>query len=580
MKKLMGTICALAAMTACADLEKVSLDGTWDFAFERKGKLADAATSFTATDKIVVPGCFDMMPKWYAQRGLAQYRRTFTLEKDVRNAFLKVKGFGLQAKFFLDGREVAVSRLAYSTLELELGALATGEHTLVAALDNNLTGDMDLVYKPNYDFYLAGGFFHGVELKLQHAPVELDRVVVRTRDYRTGAVELTLEAKGELPAELTADVSFDGAKAAAVLFKDRKATVKVPNPTLWSPAAPNLHTVTATLPRSGDSSDQAMRATARFGIRQIEAHDKAFWLNGEKMWLKGVNRHESQPEDGYATSKTQMYRDIQLMKSIGCNYVRGSHYPQCADFLDLCDELGLMVWEESLGWGNWTDLKNETFIRDQITQTRMMVRESINHPCVVISAYLNEFGSERKEGRELSDRLIDTIRAEDTGHLVGFASSHGWEDVCNDRTDFIAFNLYPSWHGQIGRGSTPESLSEVIKEQFDLNLGYLRKRYGNDKPIMISETGCYSLYGNHDPMGAQWSEEFQSEYLENFIRLSLASPEMSGFTVWQFCDTRTYFRGGSDIRTKPMGYNMAGLFDRHRNAKVAAGMVKRYYTAK
>ena len=571
-RHLLSSLACTVTLLAQADLARLSLDGTWDFSFVRGAALAAGKADFAATDKMVVPGCFDMMPKWYAQRGLAHYRRTFTLEKDVRNAFLKVRGFGLQAKFFLDGKEVPTSRLAYSALELELGALAAGEHTLVAALDNNLTGDMDLVYKPNYDFYLAGGFFHGVELKLQYQPVELDRVVVRTRDYKTGTVELTLEAKGELATDLTADVSFDGAKAVPVAFKDRKVTLKVPNPTLWSPAAPNLHSVTVDTP--------AGRTSARFGIRQIAAHDKAFWLNGEKIWLKGVNRHESQPEDGYATSKTQMYRDIQLMKSIGCNYVRGSHYPQCADFLDLCDELGIMVWEESLGWGNWKDLKNEVFIRDQILQTQMMVRESINHPSIVISAYLNEFGSEREEGRALSDRLIDTIRAEDTGHLIGFASSHGWEDVCNDKTDFIAFNLYPSWHGQIGRGSTPESLSAVIKEQFDINIGYLRKRFGNDKPIMISETGCYSLYGNHDPMGAQWSEEFQSEYLENFLKLSVASPEMGGFTVWQFCDARTYFRGGSDIRTKPMGYNMAGLFDRHRNAKVAAGTVKKYYTEK
>ena len=117
-----------------------------------------------------------------------------------------------------------------------------------------------------------------------------------------------------------------------------------------------------------------------------------------------------------------------------------------------------------------------------------------------------------------------------------------------------------------------------MKEQFAANVGFLRKRYGGDKPIIISETGCYSLYGNHDPMGAQWTEEFQSEYLENFLKVTFASPEMSGFTVWQFCDARTYFRGGSDIRTKPLGYNMAGLFDRYRNAKLAATTVKRYYT--
>ena len=104
--------------------------------------------------------------------------------------------------------------------------------------------------------------------------------------------------------------------------------------------------------------------------------------------------------------------------------------------------------------------------------------------------------------------------------------------------------------------------------------------FGEDKPIIISETGCYSLYGNHDPMAAQWTEEFQSEYLDHWLTAVTESPEMSGFTVWQFCDARTYFRGGSDIRTKPLGYNMAGLFDRHRNAKMAAATVKRHYTAK
>ena len=239
-----------------------------------------------------------------------------------------------------------------------------------------------------------------------------------------------------------------------------------------------------------------------------------------------------------------------------------------------------MVWEESLGWGNWRDLTNKVFMADQVLQTQMMVRESINHPSIVITGFLNEFGSNLKEGRVLADKIIDAVRAEDTGHLLGFASSHGWEDECNDKTDFIAFNLYPAWHGQIGRAMTPESLTAVVKEQFAANVGFLRKRYGDDKPIIISETGCYSLYGNHDPMGAQWTEEFQSEYLENFLKVTFASPEMSGFTVWQFCDSRTYFRGGSDIRTKPLGYNMAGLFDRYRNAKLAATTVKRYYTGR
>ena len=568
--KLSGLfLLSISAATAMADVERMPLDGVWDFAFERGASMASADANFNATDKMVVPGCFDLTPKWYAQRGLAHYRRGFTLARDVSCAYLRVKGMGLQAKFFVDGREAASSKLPYSTLEMPLGRLAAGEHTVAVALDNNLTGERELVYKPNYDFFLSGGFYHGVELKLQYEPVELDRVVVRTRDYATGTVELALEAKGALPGSVKAAVSFDGGKAEEVAFLNGRASMRVPGFRLWSPEHPNLHRVTVRSPYG--------TSTTRFGIRQIEARGKAFWLNGEKLWLKGVNRHESHPEDGYATGMPTMYRDITLMKSIGCNYVRGSHYPQRDEFLSLCDELGLMVWEEALGWGNWSDLADKKFMASQVEQVRLMVRESINHPSVVISAFLNEFGSNSESGRVLADMLIETIRAEDTGHLVSYASMCNVSDICFSNADFIAFNAYPAWHGRIGRGSTPDSLGRAVREEFNAAVAYLRRTFGDDKPIIVSETGCYSLYGSHDPMGAQWSEEFQSEYLDHWLKAVTESPEMSGFTVWQFCDSRTFFRGGSDIRTKPLGFNMAGLFDRHRNPKLAATTVRRYY---
>ena len=148
MKKTIACAALLAAaFTAHAELGRISLDGTWDFSFARDAKLSSASSDFKATDKMVVPGCFDLMPKWYAQRGLAHYRRTFALDKQTKDAWLVVKGMGLQAKFFIDGREVAVSKLPYSTLEISLGALAAGEHTLVVALDNRLPGSKDLVFK-------------------------------------------------------------------------------------------------------------------------------------------------------------------------------------------------------------------------------------------------------------------------------------------------------------------------------------------------------------------------------------------------------------------------------------------------
>lgn len=563
-----GTIfCALCALA----MERMSLDGVWDFAFQEDANLSAANPASSPSDKIVVPGCFDLMPKWYAKRGLAHYRRTFELKEDAANAYLVVKGMGLQGKFFVDGRDIGGSRLPYSTFELDCGPLKAGVHTLVAALDNNLKWTDRLIYQPNYDFFLSGGFYHGVELKLQHHPVELDRVVVRTRDYRTGCVELALETKGDLPDLITAQVSFDGSPSRSLSFANGRATVEVPDFRLWSPEKPNLHTVRVSLEKCG-------AAETRFGIRSFETKGKKFLLNGEEIYLKGVNRHESHPDDGYATTRTVMYRDIELMKSIGCNYVRGAHYPQADEFLSLCDVMGLMVWEESLAWGNWRGvLTNSEFIASQIEQTRLMVRNSINHPSVVISSFLNEFGSHLPEGKALCDKLIETIRAEDSGHLVSFASSHPHDDISADNCDFIAFNLYPGWHYNIGEATTPQTLQSVIKRTFDNAVAYLRKRYGHNKPMIIGETGVYAIYGNHDPMAAQWTEEFQREYLETQFKTVYDSCEMSGFTVWQFCDARTYFRGGGDIRTKPFGFNNAGLFDRYRRPKLAAQMISDCY---
>ena len=571
--KILAVVATVSMSIAASALERKSLDGLWEFAFAEGSSITEANADFVAVDRMTVPGCYDLMPKWYAKRGLGSYRRAFTLEKSTDAAFLKVKGMGLRARFFVDGREVGSSNFPYLTFELPLGALAAGSHTVAVALDNVLERNTHDVFQPYYDFYLSGGFYHGVEIVCTERPTDLDRVVVRTRDYRTGHVELALEVKGKpLPASVSASVSFDGAAGREVEFLNGRALVEVPSFRLWSCEAPNLHTVSVKTRDFGF-------ATVRFGIREIKARGKKFYLNGKEISLLGVNRHESHPEFGYATDRKVMYRDIELMKSVGCNYVRGSHYPQSEDFLDLCDEMGLMVWEESLGWGNDDELDDPEFMRRQVEQTSLTARMSINHPSVIISGFMNEFESCEKKGKVLADKLIAAIRAEDTGRLVTFACNHALNDICNDNTDFITINRYPAWHGNRGTALTPESLHNVITNDFALSVAYMRKRYGADKPIIVGETGVYSIYGYHDPMHAQWSEEFQSEYLDNWLKVVLSSPEMAGFTVWQFCDSRTYFRGGSDIRTKPMAFNMAGLFDSARRAKLAAMTVKKHYEA-
>ncbi len=565
MKKTIAAAVVLAAVGVFAGTGQVCLNGSWEFRFEENKALEEVSdAAFAATDSIAVPGCFDMMPKWFTKRGTGLYRRTFTLEKDVLNAYLVVDGMGLRGRFRVDGKDLGDVALPYSRFELATGPLAAGKHTVFAALDNRFDEQTMKLFLPYYDFYAFGGFYHGVSLKLQTAAVQPDKVFVRTRDYTTGTVELELAFLGEGPSDFEASVRFDGAAARAVAFRNRRATLAVPGFKLWSPDAPNLHTVTV--------AAAGGEASARFGIREIKAEKKRLWLNGKPLYLKGANRHESHPEFGAATPEALMVHDIQLLKSIGGNFFRGSHYSQSQRFLDYCDEAGVLVWEESLGWGNIPkQMADLEFFRLQNEQTRLMVRNSSNHPSVIIFGFLNEFASNSKEGKALADALIKTIKDEDSGRLVTFACNHNDNDICNENTDLVSFNTYPGWIGS--DAGSAENLKGLVSNTVSNIVGRFRKLYP-EKPIIVSEMGTCGVYGQHEEGAAQWTEEFEAEYNGDILDVIFANPEICGLTFWQFTDSRSYHRGGATIRTKPFAMNLAGLYDGYRRPKAVVPVVK------
>ncbi len=546
----------------------LDLNGSWEFRFEEGALLADAANpDFRPDCTIPVPACFDALPDWYLKRGVGLYRRTFRLAADVPAAWLEVAGMGLVGSFVLDGRPVGESALPYSTLRFPTGPLAAGEHTLFVALGNRLDEPRLTLARPYYDFYLHGGLYHGVSLAFD------DRALrVRTRDIRDGTVEI--EAVRFPESDFDATLLFDGRNAVPASFHGGRATVRVPDFRLWSPASPNLHTV-ALAPDHQDHQDHQDHPTirTRFGIRTIEARDGRLWLNGEPLYLKGANRHEAHPTFGSATPEAVMMADIQNLKSIGANFVRGAHYPQADRFLDLCDENGLLVWEEALGWGNgtsWNDRRqtefaNPDFLEDNLAQARLMVEKSFNHPSVALFGFLNEFESATPEGKAIADRIISTIRSYDSGRLVTFACNHNGNDISNENTDVVSFNTYPGWIGS--QPGTPDELRALMERDLAGIVRYFRSKWP-DKPILVSEMGACGEYGRHDAAGAQWTEEFEAEYLADAARAVGARPEISGFTIWQLTDCRSFHRGGADVRCKPFAENLAGLYDGYRRAKL------------
>ena len=306
--------------------------------------------------------------------------------------------------------------------------------------------------------------------------------------------------------------------------------------------------------------------------REVKAAKKRLWLNGEILFLKGANRHEAHPQFGAATPEALMVQDIQLLKSLNGNFFRGSHYQQCQRFLDYCDEMGVLVWEESLGWGNKPDeMSDPEFFRLQVVQTREMVRSSFNHPSVIIFAYMNENNSHTNEGKKLNDALIEAIKSQDSGRLVTFACNHNMDDLSNENTDIVSVNTYPGWIGS--DAGTLENQKRLIDENVTKIVSRHRRLYP-EKPIVVSEMGTTAIYGYHDPAAGQGTEEFQYYYNRDVLERIFADPEMAGLAFWHFADSRTYHRGGSVIRTKLLAENMAGLYDGYRRAKLAAHVVR------
>ena len=254
--RILSLIVAFAAAVSSAAVPALDLNGSWQFRFEEGRSIAQAGNpAFVPTGTIAVPGCYDMLPAWLCRRGTGLYRRTFTLDRAVPNAWLVIDGMGLVGNFKIDGRDLGIHPYPYAKLELETGPLAAGTHTLYAALDNRFDWETLKLARPYYDFYLFGGFYHGVSLKYDNR-----KLFVRTRDYASGTVEI--EAVNFKNADFDATLVFDGKNEVKASFKGARAKVQVPDFKLWSPESPNLHTVAL------KSSSAAV--SARFGIRESQ----------------------------------------------------------------------------------------------------------------------------------------------------------------------------------------------------------------------------------------------------------------------------------------------------------------------
>ncbi len=543
------------------------LNGTWAFSF--LGDVAEVEQfnpdSVVCNDTMSVPGVFDASPRYSGRRGVSLYRTYAEITPECESQ-LRLDGLGLWARIFVDGKPLGTHQLPYSGWHVRLPASSQSRRQIDILIDNRLCPQRTVLVEPYFDFYLYGGIYRGVWLREFNGPT-IERIGVRVLDRQRGRLQVHVETMDEVPHDTPMTIGFDQHQPMLIedghwQGKTRTFEISVPDPRQWSPDNPQLHTLHAHL---GED-----HFTTRFGLRDIRVEGAQLLLNDEPLKLKGICRHEAHPQFGPALPDAQIVHDIQLLKSLGCNFVRGSHYPQDPRFLDLCDEHGLLVFEESIGWQpRVKHFENPEFVDRIVQQTREMIRSSFNHPSVILWGFLNEADTDAPSSRPVYERIVKAIREEDPTRPVTFATCKPFDDLNLDLADVISVNAYPGWYADME--TTDVRPLEEIAPKLDAILAHLADNGLGDRPFILSEVGAGAIYGWHDPLRNHWSEGYQADLLETVLHKFREDHRITGLAIWQFCDGRTY--ANSQALARPRSFNNKGIFDEYRRPKLAVQVV-------
>jgi beta-galactosidase len=350
-------------------------------------------------------------------QGVCWYRKTFTLPSEAKNKriLLRFEGAMNQADIWVNGERAGRFMGGYLPYVMDISDRAQpGQRNVVAIRldnrDNPITGPKPL---KDLDFNLYSGLYRPAQLVIQdklHITDPLlenkaggggvfvtfpeatgERATVRVQTHfrngheteRTAGIRTTLiDPEGQPLATVTTEPARLSPGADQTVVQE----IGVSDPRLWSPDSPELYTVRSELMHNGKIVDTE---ETQVGIRRIRITRNGFWINGEKSFLRGANRHQEYPYIGNALSDAAQYRDARKIKEAGFDYVRLSHYPQSPAFMDACDELGLVVMNCIMGWQFFN--KDPAFAKLKYEECRQLIRRDRNHPCVILwEVSLNE----------------------------------------------------------------------------------------------------------------------------------------------------------------------------------------------
>ena len=335
---------------------------------------------------------------------VGSYLTDFTVPEnfDGKNTHLLFEGVNSAFYLWINGEYVGYSQGSRTPAEFDISKyLKPGKNTL--ATEVYRWGDG--AFLEDQDFWRLSGIFRDVKL-LAVSPQRIEDYTVRTEldsNYEDAQLQLQVDTKNAVGTDLLIEL-FDPSEK-SIYAKNSKITknhfesnISIKNPAKWSPESPSLYKLLMTLK---DASGKVLQIIPQnVGFREVEIKKGVFMVNGQKVKLKGVNRHEHHPDKGQVVNKEDMLRDLKLFKENNINAVRTSHYPNVPEFYDLCDKYGIFVLDEAniethgLGATSNTNIiaNDPSWEKAIIDRVNRYAERDKNHPCVVIWSLGNESG--------------------------------------------------------------------------------------------------------------------------------------------------------------------------------------------
>jgi len=573
--------------------ELKSLDGIWRLCFdpERRGVEARYFEAFPQAEAIdiAVPGSINeqvVAREQYLNLDWIWYQTAFRVPATWwgQRVFLRFGAATQRADVYVNGRLLGSHEGGYTPFEVEVTEIAKpGElNLMVVRVDHLLSattvpqgglnpalggvanwraGNNPNVHWDAFPFMglhrpvvlYATGATRIRSLKVETVRLQGDQATLRARCSIDGPAQQLRLSVAELGTEVVCNVAPDGSAEVELLL----ARV-----TPWSPREPKLYSLEFQAESEAGVEDCYALS---FGIRTLAVDGGKLLLNGEPLLLRGFGKHEDAPIIGRGLSLPHLVKDLNLLRWIGANSFRTSHYPYAEEVLQQADRHGILIIDEvaanTLSMRAVADpLLREALAVAHRAQIDELIERDFNYACVVAWSLGNECETYEENGDYFGAMVRHAKRLDTTRPVLFVVNSEPASELAAQDFDLICVNLYPSWYSDCGD-------LDAIAPALERVLSGFWQKYG--KPIIISEFGADAVAGMHSEYPLMWSEEYQVEMLERVLEYAATCEFVVGTHVWNFADFKVGQHPGRAI------LNHKGVFTRDRAPKLAAHALRR-----